>query len=149
MKTCRFCAEEIKDQASFCPHCRKRQGTHPLTAFIGVILALFTACFIIGLVVANWPREQPAVLQPVFHSTVADFQQPSSVLAKFGKPSSDKTHSVTRTIVYEAELVRLNYVPEAGKKGAAWKLSLIQDQSTYQPISAQEAIARMEGRAKR
>lgn len=50
MKACKFCCEEIKDAAQFCPHCRKRQGTHPFTAFVAAIFVLLGVMVLIGAV---------------------------------------------------------------------------------------------------
>jgi hypothetical protein len=41
MKTCGSCAEQIRDEASVCPFCRRRQGTSTF-ASVAWVVAIFT-----------------------------------------------------------------------------------------------------------
>lgn len=65
-KACPKCAMAIPRAAKFCPHCRKRLGTHPVTIGCAVVLVGFAALWAIGTAMtpagAPRPSSSPAAI---------------------------------------------------------------------------------------
>lgn len=52
-KKCKYCSMMIPSDASFCPHCRKRQGASPILIGIGTLFGLFLFMMILVGLMSN------------------------------------------------------------------------------------------------
>ena len=56
MKTCKFCAEEIQDDATICKHCRKKQNGRDMNkhvTILGILFISFGCLLCVGGIVVN------------------------------------------------------------------------------------------------
>ena len=56
MKTCKFCAEEIQDNATICKHCRKKQNGRDMNkhvTILGILFISFGCLLCVGGIVVN------------------------------------------------------------------------------------------------